>query len=255
MRRLALVLCAVALVGGCEWDGPPTDVRVVNTTPVDDDGVLADSAEPRSTVVTLPPSMIGEAGAALEDRPAPIGALSMPDTVAVVGDSLTVSATEEISSALTRSGVRSVLIEGRESRRMVAGSESLPSGLSAIDEILAETRPDLWVVALGTNDVGAQVGSDRFRDDVRATLTAIPDDAPVVWVDLWIRDRQDEVVEANATIRAEIARRAGPTDVVDWYAHGSTEGAITGDGVHLTERGQDEFASAIAGAVVMVATR
>ena len=174
----------------------------------------------------------------------------MPALVAVVGDSLTVAATDEITEALSRVGVRTALIDGRESRRMAAGSRDLPSGVAAIEGIVDSHRPDLWVVALGTNDIGAEVGADRFRSDVRATLDAIPSDAPVVWVDVWIRDRSDDVATANALLHAELADRAAPTSVVDWFSAGAADGVITGDGVHLTEVGQARFAAEIAEAVV-----
>lgn len=174
----------------------------------------------------------------------------MPATVAVVGDSLTVAATDEIADALSRVGVRTALIDGRESRRMTAGGSDLPSGVSAIEGIVGSHRPDLWVVALGTNDVGAELGAERFRSDVRATLDAIPSDAPVVWVDVWIRDRRDDVVAANTLLHAELAGRAAPTSVVDWFSAGAIDGVITGDGVHLTDAGQIHFAAEIAEAVV-----
>ena len=133
---------------------------------------------------------------------------------------------------------------------MTSGSTSLPSGVTAIEGILDEHLPDLWIVALGTNDVGAAVGADRFRADVRATLAAIPRGAPLVWVDVWIRDRHDDVVELNSVLHGELAARPAPTVVVDWYSSGSLDGVITGDGVHLTDAGEARFASAITDAVV-----
>ena len=179
--------------------------------------------------------------------------LDIPATVAVVGDSLTVAATDEITDALSRIGVRAVIVDGRESRRMVSGSNGLPSGVSAIEGILDEHRPELWVVALGTNDVGAAVDVDRFRADLRETLGAIPTGVPVVWVDVWIRDRLDDVVAANAVLHGELAGRAAPTAVVDWFSAGSIDGVITGDGVHLTDAGQARFATEIADTVVALA--
>ncbi|MFP5488215.1 MAG: hypothetical protein ACLGHQ_07920, partial [Acidimicrobiia bacterium] len=73
-------------------------------------------------------------------------------------------------------------------------------------------------------------------------------------VDVWIRDRLADVVEANATLRAEIDRRAAPSLVVDWFSNGQLDGIITGDGVHLTGPGEVRFASAIADAVVALSS-
>lgn len=264
MRRLPLVIAVVSLVAGCEWDGPPHDVRVITSQSggVDADAD-ADVAAPdrggapvgdadgdrRAAPVTSddPPSP------GLENHPGSLGALSMPATVAVVGDSLTVAATDEIVAALTRAGVRAVVVDGKVSRRMTSSSRDLPSGAAAIETILGEHEPDLWVVALGTNDVGAGVQPERFVDDLRTTVAAIPRTAPLVWVDVWVRDRLEDVVEANTLLRAELGRRRAPTAVADWFSAGTMEGVITGDGIHLTQAGQDRFASAITDAVVALA--
>ena len=207
---------------------PATDVRVGGT-----DGA-APAESPRRAE---PPS-------------APSRSVTLPDTVAVVGDSLTLSASEEITGALSGIGVRAVVVDARESRRMATGSAALPSGVAAIEEVLTAHRPDVWVVALGTNDVASEVATERFVADLRATLGALPAEAPIAWVDVWIRDRRDAVAIANALLRAELERRRAPTVVVDWSTAAPTEGLVTGDGVHLTQAGQDRFAAAIAAAVV-----
>lgn len=253
MRRFLLLLVAVALVAGCEWDGPSRDVRVVTSASVVRESARSapHAASEDGTAATGRPTSPGVPGSSgLEDRPAVLGAIDVPDTVAVVGDSLTVAATEEITRALSRIGVRAVVIDARESRRMVSGSRDLPSGVSAIDDVLDEHDPDLWVVALGTNDVGAGAGTERFVDDVRATVASIPATAPLVWVDVWIRDRLEEVVEANTLLRRELSRRPAATGVVDWFSTATTDGVITGDGIHLTGDGEERFASAIADAVL-----
>jgi hypothetical protein len=256
--RTVLVLVAV-LVAGCGWDGPPRDVQVVTSASGRSGPVAVPSAggpERSGADATIgadaggSSSADGRASTGLEDRPGTFGALDVPANVAVVGDSLTVAASDEITASLTRVGVRAVIVDGRESRRMATASVGLPSGVMAIEDILVEHRPDLWVVALGTNDVGADVGAERFRADLRETLAAIPSDAPLVWVDVWIRDRHDDVVELNAVLHGELADRAAPTTIVDWYATGSTDGFVTGDGVHLTAAGEERFAAQITDAVV-----
>lgn len=252
VRRLPLLLAAFALLTGCSVDASARDVWVV--------GAAERSTGPSGTAdgvdgaATVPATSEGDTTApGLEDRPAPFGTIDMPETVAVVGDSLTVAATDEISHALARLGIRSVIVDGRESRRMATSDAGLPSGVAAIEAILAAHRPDLWVVALGTNDVGAAAGAERFVADLRETIAAIPGTDPIVWVDVWIRDRLADVVEANGFLREEIGRRAAPSVVVDWFSDGQVDGVITGDGVHLTDTGEDRFASAIADAVLALA--
>ena len=263
--RLFLV-CAVAL-GGCSWDGPPAGVSVVpamTAAPADDgtdsvavqsdasDGAFGGTGGLDGAAESSGSSVAGDDSAGQRAADGVVPVPSFPSTVAVVGDSLTLSARDEITAELTDLGLEVLIVDGVESRRMTAGSSSLPSGLDAIEAIrdeFADDEPDLWVIALGTNDVGAQVDDERFDDDVRATLAAIGQDAPVVWVDLWIRDRRDDVVAANGAIRGAVGERSAPSGVVGWFAHGAGDGVITGDGVHLTDRGQEVFATAIANQV------
>ena len=176
-----------------------------------------------------------------------------PTSVAVVGDSLTVSAADEIELALDAIGLDVIAFDALESRRIARGGSGLPPGTSAVEQILDAAilaeEPELWVIALGTNDV-ASVGSlDEFRPEMRELLDLIPSDVPVIWVDLWIGARTDSIRQANRMIRAELRQWAGGSAVVDWFAHGDDDGVITGDGVHLTDEGQQLFASSIADTV------
>jgi lysophospholipase L1-like esterase len=186
---------------------------------------------------------------AVDELVSPRSGVEMPETVAVVGDSLTLSASDEIASALQAVGLEVVAVDGKENRRMAQGSRGLTSGTEAIETILDADPPEIWVVALGTNDVGAQVTPETFADDLGAVLELVPADAPLVWVDVWIRDRAEEVVRANRAIRSALRRRTAPTAVVDWFSYGEQPGVITGDGIHLTDEGQLRFAAAIAAAV------
>ena len=259
--RLTLV-CAV-LLGGCAWDGPPSAVRVVT------DGTAIGDVAPGPRDPGAGGSSNG-AGAAIDatsdaldvsdgdgQLPSGDGAVDgdgdvvvvppFPRTVAVVGDSLTLSALDEITTELTGLGLEVLVVDGVESRRMTVGSSARPSGLEAIRAIREafDDDPDLWVIALGTNDVAAQVDEQRFRDDLRNALAGVGFATPVVWVDIWIRDRRDAVVAANGVIRDELAGRVSPSGVVGWFAHGGDDGLVTADGVHLTDRGKDAFATAI----------
>jgi len=227
------------------WDGPSVDVRAVSAVPVvaEEDGRAAPD-------VTSSSSADAESAGGSGERPAAIERIELPATVAVIGDSLTVSADDEITAALEAAGVDLVIVDARESRRMASGSRDLPSGVSAIGDVVDTRTPDLWVVALGTNDVG----SERFGDDLLEVLAALPEGAPLVWVDLWIRDRADEVHEANDSIRRLLASRPS-TLVADWWPHGTDDGVITGDGIHLTDAGQMTFAEVIRSAVSDLAAR
>ena len=97
-----------------------------------------------------------------------------------------------------------VMVDGAQNRRMTHGDRPDP-GIDIVERIAAVADPELWVIALGTNDVGAEVTPERFGEDVKTVLAAIPADAPVVWVDVFIRDRQRQVETANLVLREMLA--------------------------------------------------
>ncbi len=252
MSRLPLISCLL-VVAGCGVGEVAAGVEVVESRsdvdaaadagPVDGSGQAAgDAADPPpfERLSELFPPVDIVAGSPAAPR---------PRTVAVVGDSLTLSAVEEIETALAAAGLRVVAVDGAESRRMARTAGGVSSGVDAVELIQAGADPDLWVIALGTNDVGAQSGDEVFREDVDRLLGLLPADVPIIWVDLWIRDMGDQVERANDSIRSQLAGRRGVAAVVDWHAHGEDPGIITGDGVHLTNEGQQLFADSMVNAI------
>lgn len=232
---VALALAGALLASGC-GDGPGVEAVGAATEAADSaaaDGEEIPLEEPAATTLATPDTT---AAAAPE----------LPDSVAVVGDSLTESAAEEIETTLTQNGVEVVALDGLSNRRMVRVAGDVGPGTEAVENILAtvDEPPDVWVIALGTNDVGGAATPDEFAADMRELLGRLPAGAPVVWVDVWIRDMPDQVVAANAVIREVIAdHREGA--VADWYSRGGEGSAITSDGVHLTGDGRWMFARTI----------
>lgn len=203
------------------------------------------------TIDTLSPSPTGPTGPAgsTADRPVPgTTAPAAPRHVAIVGDSLTLSAQDLIGQTLDEAGVVTVTIDAVEGRRINHAVGQKTSGVAATRSIAAVTEPDVWVIALGTNDVPGY-GADAYRADVETLLAEIPPDAPVVWVDAWIRSRIDEARAANAALR-EVVERRSEAVVIDWFQFGDDPGVISGDGIHLTDAGQERFAAQIAAAVL-----
>jgi lysophospholipase L1-like esterase len=172
-----------------------------------------------------------------------------PETVAVVGDSLALSAEEDIWGLLRANSVDVVGFDAQENRRTNRSLDDLTSGVEAVTELQATLDPDLWVIALGTNDVGGQESADELRADVDELLALIPPGVPVIWVDVWIESRVDSSIEANDVLRAAAAARPGMS-VINWFQYGDDPGIINDDGVHLSIDGQAKFAKAIADEVV-----
>jgi len=240
-----LASALVLTLGACGLDERPSGVEALGTQTLEVGDTVPTSARLEPSL--LVPSEFEGVAAEIETLVEPT--VERPSTVAVVGDSLTKSADDEIVRSLVRRGFHVLAVDGVESRRMSRGSSGLPPGTDAVREIASTSEPGVWVIALGTNDVASDESLDEFRAQMREVLDLIPADDPVVWVDLWIAGREEVVARANRMIRVELGRRAGGSAVVDWYSHGTEEGVITADGVHLTETGQDLFADSIAASI------
>ena len=203
------------------------------------------------TPVVVPLDVLGSVGPV--SPPGATGDLEVvevrPATVAVVGDSLALSAEEDIWGLLRANSVDVVGFNAQENRRTNKSLDDLTSGVEAVTELQATVDPDLWVIALGTNDVGGQESADAFRADVDELLALIPSGVPVIWVDVWIESRVEGSIEANDVLRAAAAARPGMS-VINWFQYGDDPGIIHDDGVHLSVDGQAKFATVIADEVV-----
>lgn len=183
----------------------------------------------------------GRGGTAVADRPA---------SVVMVGDSITVASSEELEVALTDLGLEVLLIDAQVGRRMTVGERGrLTPGVDVVEYVAGALEPELWIVALGTNDIGQYPDPDDIAAQVDAILDRIPEGAPVVWVDTWIRDRPDQARAVNDAIRSAVDRRPA-TLVVDWASSATADGVLAGDGVHLTDGlGRARFAEVVAAGV------
>ncbi|MCU0260861.1 MAG: GDSL-type esterase/lipase family protein [Ilumatobacteraceae bacterium] len=185
-------------------------------------------------------------GQAPDDERDP-GVASSVSSVAMVGDSITFMSADPLRSAFEELGLDVLAIDAQVGRRLTSGTRELYPGADVVRVMAATDRPDLWVVALGTNDI-AKYDAEGYEDEIEALLDEVPDDAPLVWVDTWHRDELDSTVEYNTVLRDVLDDR-DDTVVVDWFAHGDDPGVITGDGVHPTPMGTERFALVVAGGV------
>lgn len=166
------------------------------------------------------------------------------DTIVMIGDSITFGATPEIESRFTNLGFDDVTIDAVPGKRIARDIADNPAGSSVAQFIAgAETDRDdeLWIVALGTNDVGQYGSAEEVAGAVNEVLDAVPDDVPLVWVDVYFRDKPEEAAQVNAIIRERISRR-GNAVVAPWTEFAEAEGVLVADGVHTTDAGADTFA-------------
>ncbi|MET0579173.1 MAG: GDSL-type esterase/lipase family protein [Ilumatobacteraceae bacterium] len=167
-------------------------------------------------------------------------------TVAMVGDSITVGSREALEAGFASLDLDDAEINAESGRRMISGTR-ISSGREAIEEITAAgPPPDLWVVALGTNDVG-NYRPEEYAAVIAELLAGIPADAPVVWVDTYLDDYQDRADQFNEALRTVLATR-GHASVVDWASVAAEDGVLT-DGVHPSGFGVEEFSRRVVTAV------
>ena len=84
-------------------------------------------------------------------------------------------------------------IDAQVGRRITVGSGGqLYPGTDVVEYIANSDPPDVWVIALGTNDIGQYPDAGEFTLQVQTLLDLLPPAAPLVWVDTWDGNRLDE---------------------------------------------------------------
>jgi lysophospholipase L1-like esterase len=106
-------------------------------------------------------------------------------SVAMVGDSITVGSEPALEDAFESLGLEDFDIDAENGRRITDDDSDIDSGVGAVATLARRDPPDLWVIALGTNDV-ANYASDEYAAVIAELLATIPADAPIVWVDIYV---------------------------------------------------------------------
>jgi lysophospholipase L1-like esterase len=168
-------------------------------------------------------------------------------SVAMVGDSITVGSVAPLQDGFQGLGLDVRAIDADYGRRITVEGSANGSGLDAVNALAASNPPDLWVIALGTNDVLQYAGAEEYRAAIGALLTAVPVGAPVVWVDTYLAEDPAQCDEFNTALRDTLDFR-GTASVADWAAVASGEGVLA-DGVHPSAEGTQQFAAVVMAAV------
>src|SRR5262245_36326557 len=195
---------------------------------------------------TLTAPSFGVPASSVPDASGPGDVAGDLETVVMVGDSITVGSEEPLNEGFVALGLDVRAIDAASGRRITVDGGEANSGLSAVGDLTGDT-PDLWVIALGTNDVSQYDGEQAYRDQIASLLVSLPDDAPVVWVDTYLAEDPERSAEFNQALRDTLAFR-GTATVADWATVAAGDGVLR-DGIHPSEEGAQMFADVVMGAV------
>ena len=166
------------------------------------------------------------------------------DSVVMIGDSITKGSMPFLDERFGLLGLDHT-IEAENGKRMAVSASGNPSG-AGVAAFLAENgdgdhTDEVWVVALGTNDINKYGSPDEIAAAVNEVLEELPDDAALVWVDTFIAGQPEQTEAVNSIIRQRVERR-GDSVIAPWTAFVEGDGVLTNDGVHPTIGGADVFA-------------
>jgi hypothetical protein len=169
------------------------------------------------------------------------------ETVVMIGDSITVASETVIADQFTQLGFDDVRIVAQSGKRMDESFSDNTAGSTIAgvvrEELDSEPSEQLWIVALGTNDV-SQYDEQGIAGAIDAILDEVPADAPLVWVDTYVGYRPEETQLVNDAIDEAIAERGNAT-VAPWWLYAPATGVLTEDEVHPTDEGTGTFASVV----------
>jgi hypothetical protein len=174
----------------------------------------------------------------------------VPKSVVMVGDSITALSKTTLESVLTNIGFDSVVVNAEPSRRIEVGGNKPMPGLDVVKYIAASSPPEMWIIALGTNDAGLYASDEDYQGLVDDMLAAIPKDLPLVWISVYRHDKLEGCSHFNIIVRQALEKR-GHATMGEWNQQctNSEESILTSDGVHPNSNGILVFADTVRAAV------
>ena len=178
------------------------------------------------------------------------------DSIHMVGDSITVASKAALDVRFAALGYPDAVIQSQASKRINVGSPDNSSGTTVVRELVQQDEwngnPDhsteLWVIALGTNDLNQYSDDAQIAAAVDALLAEVPVDAVVMWVDTFVVGSPMETDQLNAVVTQRLALR-GDASIVGWSDVAWRDDVLRIDGVHPTDEGAEVFAATVAIAV------
>jgi hypothetical protein len=207
-----------------------------------------DAAEEAATPIQVAPGETVSLGQ-IEAKPT-VPRERVPKSVVMVGDSITALSQATLEAVLSNIGFQSVTVNAEPSRRIEVGSKKPMPGLDVVKFIAASSPPEMWIIALGTNDAGLYANNDDYTDLIDDMLGAIPTKVPLVWISVYRHDQLEGCDQFNLLVRAALKKR-GHATMGDWNQQcaKSEESILTHDGVHPNANGILVFADTVRAAV------
>ena len=190
---------------------------------------------------------------------APAGVGALPAAVAdrtkfaMVGDSITKASSQSLTAALEQQGFTDITIEAEVSRRIAVGDgkgEPL-SGVKTLFTMISEgVEPDVWAVAMGTNDVGKYDDAPAYADLIDQMMSMPDAKVPIIWVDVYNPNQLAGTKMFNLVLRDRAAARGNVT-VVSWFdlASDPQEKILRSDHIHPNQKGTVVFADLVSTAL------
>jgi lysophospholipase L1-like esterase len=190
--------------------------------------------------------------------PSGVGKLPAPEArrtkFAMVGDSITKASSTALTEVLGNEGFTDITIEAETSRRIAVGdgkAEPL-SGVKTLYTMISDgVSPDVWGIAMGTNDVGKYKTADEYATLIDQMLSMPDAKLPIIWVDVYNPNQLAGTKLFNEVLRERAAARAN-TVVLSWFdlASDPKEQILRSDHIHPNEKGTMVFADLVSAALV-----
>lgn len=177
------------------------------------------------------------------------------DTVVMIGDSITVASTSALQEVYEQLGFDEIIIESTEGKRTALTFGSNPSGVDIASFIANSLDRDddhsneLWVVALGTNDINQYSDAAERAAAINEMLQTVPEESPLIWVDTYFEDQLEGAAAINDVISDRMSER-GNSAIARWSSVAADDGNLRDDGVHPREKGSAMFAAVISATIV-----
>jgi lysophospholipase L1-like esterase len=177
------------------------------------------------------------------------------DTVIMIGDSITVASTPVLQEVYEQLGFDEIIIESKQGKRTALSFGSNPSGVDIASYIVDSPDRDddhsneLWVVALGTNDINQYGDAAERAAAINEMLQTVPEESPLIWVDTYFEDQSEGADAINGSISDRVLDR-GNSAIARWSLVAADDGNLRDDGVHPRQQGSAVFANVISATIV-----